>query len=158
MSKKLLVITAGTVAAGVGQTLLKQVQENSSGGLELMVRYVDTADLRQRYGSIREHEWFQLSIEPTYMRGLFRNIHQHPRLHRALFKGILPSTDVSGGGSIRYNGACAVEVRREDLRKWLSESMTKLAQQGDGDTNISIALIISAVGATGSGSVEHLLE
>lgn len=158
MSKKLLVITAGTVAAGVGQTILRQMKAHPGSELNVMVRYIDTAFLPSRYGSIRPNEWFQMSIDPRYMRALYSNISAYPNLERMLFEKLLPGTDVSGGGSIRYNGAGAVEVKRDDLRKWLSASMTTLAQSGDASTNISIALIVSAVGATGSGSLEHLID
>ena len=158
MAKKLLVITAGTVAAEVGQTILKQMKAHPNSDLNIMVRYIDTAYLPARNGALRQGEWFQMSINERFMSAIHDNIENYPRLERMLFSGLLPGTDVSGGGSIRYNGAGAVEVKREELRKWLSASMTELARSGDGDTNVSIALILSAVGATGSGSLEHLVD
>jgi len=158
MSKKLFVVTAGTIAAGVGQTLLKQMQAHPSSELHVMVRYIDTAFLPSRYGSIRKHEWFQMDIDPGYMQALYNNIASYPNLEKMLFPGLLPGTNVAGGGSIRYNGAGAVEVKHDDLRKWLSTNMTSLAQSGDANTNISVALIVSSVGATGSGSLEHLID
>lgn len=48
MSKKLLVITAGTVAAGVGQAIIKQTQAHPLSDLDVMVRYIDTAFLPSR--------------------------------------------------------------------------------------------------------------
>src|SRR5450755_440788 len=158
MSKKLLVITAGTVAASVGQALMRQTKTHPGSELKVMVRYIDTAYLPQRYSTLRPGEWFQLSINPRYMQAIYDKQDEYPTLRDMLYEGLLPGTDVSGGGSIRYNGAGAVEVKHEDLRKWLSASMTELARAGDGDTNISVALIISAVGATGSGSLEHLVN
>src|SRR6266567_59742 len=101
MSKKLLVITAGTVAAGVGQIILKQMSAHPSSGLKVMVRCIDTADLRARYPTLRAGEWFQMSINPRYMQAIHQNISNYPRVEEMLFPGLLPGTDVSGGGSIR---------------------------------------------------------
>lgn len=158
MSKKLLVITAGTVAAGVGQAIMAQMKTRRTSEFDVMVRCIDTAFLPNRYPNIRRSEWFQISIDPRYMHAISSNLANHSNIEKMLFPELLPSTDASGGGSIRYNGAGAVEVKREDLRKWLSTSMTDLARRGDGNKNISVALIVSAVGATGSGSLEHLIE
>src|SRR5579859_711950 len=154
MSKKLLVITAGTVAASVGRTLLKKMESHLSSELLVKVRYIDTAYLPDRDTALRPGEWFQLSIDERYMKALYKKSQQHPRLERMLFPGLLPGTASTGGGSIRYNGAGAVEVKRENLRAWLSGCMIDLARDGDGSTNVSVALIVSAVGATGSGSLE----
>src|SRR5438067_2210170 len=158
MAKKLLVITAGTVAAGVGQELMKQMRAHPKSELQVMVRYIDTAYLPNRYPWLRAGEWFQMSIEPRYIDAVHKNLSDFPRMQSMLFPGLLPGTDVSGGGSIRYNGAAAVEIQRENLRKWLSSSMAELASKGEGETNVSIALLVSSVGATGSGSLEHLVE
>src|ERR1700694_1127091 len=158
MSKKLLVITAGTVAASVGRTLLKQMEAHPSSELTVMVRYIDTAYLPDRDVTLRRGEWFHLSIDERYMEAIYDKRENHPELDKMLFPGLLPGTASTGGGSIRYNGAGAVEVKREDLRAWLSGCMTDLARAGDRSTNVSVALIISAVGATGSGSLEHLIE
>lgn len=158
MGKKLLVITAGTVAASVGRTLLRQMKAHLSSELLVNVRYIDTAYLPDRDTTLRDGEWFQLSIDDRYMKALYNKREQHPQLERMLFPGLLPGTASTGGGSIRYNGAGAVEVKREDLRAWLSGCMINLARDGDGSTNVSVALIVSAVGATGSGSLEHLID
>src|SRR3989442_5269580 len=158
MSKKLLVITAGTVAAGVGQIIIKHMKAHQNRDFTHMASYIDTAELHNRYPALRTGEWFQMSIDPRYIKALREKITDYPKLEKMLFPGLLPGTDVSGGGSIRYNGAGAVEVKRDKLRQWLSASMTDLARSADGNTSISIALIVSAVGATGSGSLEHLIE
>ena len=55
MSKKLLVITAGTVAAGVGQAILQQMKARPSSELNVMARYIDTAFLPNRYANIPIH-------------------------------------------------------------------------------------------------------
>ncbi len=158
MSRKLLIITAGTVAAGVGQIILRQRQAHPHSALNIMMRYIDTAYLPNRYPAIRDQEWFQMNIDPVHMQALYNNIATYPNLNRMLFPGLLPATHAQGGGGIRYNGAGAVEVNREALREWLKDSMTSLARSGDASTDIAIALVISAVGATGSGSLEHLIE
>lgn len=158
MGKKILVVTAGTVAASVGQTLLKQMKAHPVSDLTVMARYIDTAYLPNRYADLRKDEWFHLSIDPRYMRAIYDDREAYPLLDRMLFPGLLPGTATTGGGSIRYNGAGAVEVKRTELRRWLSSCMTNLARAGDGSTNVSVALIVSAVGATGSGSLEHLID
>jgi len=158
MGKKLLVITAGTEAASVGQELEKQMRAHPTSELQVMVRYLDTAYLPNRYGSLHSQEWFQMSIDPRHILAIYQNLAEHPEIKNLLFPGLLPGTDQSGGGAIRYNGAGAVEIQRDKLRKWISSSLADLAGWGQGETTISIALIISAVGATGSGSLEHLID
>lgn len=158
MGKKLLVITAGTEAASVGQELEKQMRAHPTSELQVMVRYLDTAYLPNRYGSLHSQEWFQMSIDQRHILAIYQNLAEHPEIENLLFPGLLPGTDQSGGGAIRYNGAGAVEIQREKLRKWISSSLADLAGWGQGETTISIALIISAVGATGSGSLEHLID
>lgn len=163
MTKKLLVITAGTVAAGVGLEIRRQMKAHPKSELQVMVRCIDTAYLPNRYGELAPGEWFQMSIEQRYMDAVYKKIKEFPgkdfpRMESMLFPGLLPGTDVSGGGSIRYNGAGAVEIQRDELREWLSSSMAILAREGQGETNISMALIVSAVGATGSGSLERLID
>lgn len=158
MGKKLLVITAGTEAASVGQELEKQMHAHPTSELQVMVRYLDTAYLPNRYGSLHSQEWFQMSIDQRHILAIYQNLAEHPEIENLLFPGLLPGTDQSGGGAIRYNGAGAVEIQRDKLRKWISSSLADLAGWGQGETTISIALIISAVGATGSGSLEHLID
>lgn len=158
MGQKLFVLTAGTEAASVGQEIEKQMKTHPNSELQVMVRYLDTAYLPNRYSSLHSQEWFQMSIDPRYIQAIYDTIADYPEIQRILFPGLLPGTDQSGGGAIRYNGAGAVEIQREKLRRWLSASLADLAGWGSGETTISIALIISAVGATGSGSVEHLLN
>lgn len=158
MGQKLLVLTAGTEAASVGQEIEKQMKAHPNSELQVMVRYLDTAYLPNRYGSLHSQEWQQMSIDPRHIQAISNNLADYPEIKRMLYDGLLPGTDQSGGGAIRYNGAGAVEIQRDKLRKWLSASLADLASWGAGETTISIALIISAVGATGSGSVEHLLD
>ncbi len=158
MTRKLLVITAGTVATGVGLEILKQMKARQPSELDVMVRYIDTAFLPNRYGGLTKGEWFRMDIDPRYMAAIYEDIQRFPHLRDMLFPGLLPSTDVSGGGSIRYNGAGAVEIQRDNLREWLSSNMADLARSGSGERSLSVALIVSAVGATGSGSLERLIE
>src|SRR5579885_2907433 len=132
MSKKLLVVTAGTVAASVGQTLLKQMKAHPNSDLTVMARYIDTAYLPNRNSNLRKGEWFHLSIDPRYMEAVYEVRENYPLINNMLFPGLLPGTSTVGGGSIRYNGAAPVEVTRNDLRRWLGASMTELARNGDG--------------------------
>lgn len=159
MAQKLLVVTAGTVAAAVGQIFLKQVESRPSSGLQAMVRYIDTIYLPGSYSGILTGEWFPMGIDPQFMDAIQENLDDYyPQLKKLLYPGLLPETTRSGGGGIRYNGAGAVIVNRDSLKQWLKNSITDLTNMGDGSTKISVALVVSAVGATGSGSLERLID
>lgn len=157
MYRKLFVVTAGTIAAGVGQEILRQMNARPDSDLKVMVRCIDTARLINRY-SMRDGEWFQMTVDPVHMRALYNSRSNHPRLNRILYPALLPKPTGVGGGSIRYNGSGAVLVNRDNLKKWFSANMTALTHLGDNQTNFSVALIVSAVGATGSGSLEYLSD
>ena len=157
-NRKLFVVTAGTVAAGVGQELERQVDSRPESGLNVMVRYIDTARLTTRYPNIRDGEWFQMKVDPMFMKAIAKERKRYPRLDQLLYDKLLPKPTGHGGGSIRYNGAGSVVVNRDKMKKWLSANMTSLMRQQDGQTNFSVAIIASSVGATGSGSLEQLAD
>lgn len=157
--RKLFVVTAGTVAAGVGQELERQILARPENGLRVMVRYVDTARLVNRYPDIRDGEWFQMKVDPAHMKAIALERKRYPRLDQLLYDNkLLPRPTGHGGGSIRYNGAGSVVVNRDKMKKWLSANMTSLMRLEDGQTNFSVAIIASSVGATGSGSLEQLAD
>ncbi len=158
MTHKLLVITAGTVAAGVGMEFLKQVKAHPASELQAVVRYIDTAHLPTRYSGLRSGEWFQMTINPQFMDTIRRNQENYPYLKEILYPGFLPEIQGSGGGSIRYNAAGAIAINRARMKEWLTTSITDLVKSGGGQVELSIALVVSAVGATGSGSLERLLD
>lgn len=155
--RKLFVVTAGTVAAGVGKEILRQVRAHPASQLAVKVRYLDTARLDNRI-PVRDGEWQQMHIDPVLMRVLYNDRASNPMLDQMLYDGLLPKTTGVGGGQIRYNGAGALLVNREKLLTWLSTNIAELARSGDSSVNISIALILSSVGATGSGSAQYLIE
>src|SRR5436305_2844768 len=105
MMHKLLVITTGTVAAGVGQTILRQMREHPSSELIVMVRSIDTAFLPDRYPSLRPGEWFQINIDARYMQTLYKNIADYPRLQKMLYPGLLPEIGTPRSSGTRYNAA-----------------------------------------------------
>lgn len=158
MAHKLLVITAGTVAAGVGFEFLKQIRTHPASELHAMVRYIDTAYLPTRYSDLRSGEWFQMTISPQFMDNVRRNPGNYPYLQPLLYPGLLPQIAGSGGGSIRYNAAGAILINMAKMKEWLTTSMTNLVNSGDRQVNLSIALVVSSVGATGSGSLERLID
>ncbi len=157
-TRKLLVITAGTVAAGVGQKIIEQMEGRTASSLKVHVRYLETAYLPNRYPRIRQGEWLQMSINAGYMQSIYRNKAMEPLLEKMLYPGFLPETAGVGGGGIRYNGAGAVVVNRSQLKNWLGSNMTELIKTGDSQTSIYMALVISSVGATGSGALERLID
>lgn len=158
MKHKLLVITSGTIAAGVGQELAKQIKAHPASELQLVVRYIDTANLLTRYSGLRSGEWYQMTINPQFMDTVRRNPQNYPDLKELLYPGFLPEIQGSGGGSIRYNAAGAMAINRKRMKEWLTTSITDLVRSDIGQIELSIALVISSVGATGSGSLEQLID
>lgn len=161
MKQKLLVITAGTVAAGVGYQLLKQLAAHPNSKLNVMVRYLDIAtNLPGTYGgAIIANEWKPMQISRPYIESVAAmNGAADPELKAFLYPGLLPRTEGAGGGGVRYNGAGAVIVNRTPLEQWIEGSMVSLAQREGGQANLSVVLIASPVGATGSGSLERLID
>src|SRR5205085_11233510 len=59
---------------------------------------------------------------------------------------------------IQYNGAGAIGISRTQMKKWLSATISDLIRSEYGEADLSIALVVSAVGATGSGSLEQLID
>jgi len=155
---KLLLCTAGTVAAGVGQEFLRQIKTHAGSGLEVKVRYLDTYNLPDMYPDIQVGEWFHLRVDSRHMHFTQRKLDDDQRLKKFLYPGLLPETDGTGGGSIRYNGAGAIEIGRNEIKAWIKSGMNDLARGGDRQTRMNIAVVVSAVGATGSGSLERLIE
>src|SRR5436190_4459191 len=155
--RKLFIITAGTIAAGVGQEVERQMKARPESDLKVLVRYIDTARLTNRY-SMRDGQWYQMAVDPVHMKALYMDRKNNPSLDRLLYQGLLPKPTGVGGGSVRYNGSGAVLVNRNNLKKWFSASMNGLTQLGDNQISFSVALIVSAVGATGSGSLEYLSQ
>lgn len=156
--RKLLLITAGTIAASVGQKVLEQMESRPTSNLKVHVRYLETAYLPNRYPNIRQGEWQQMTINAGHIQAVYRNNTMEPHLQRMLYPGLLPETAGVGGGGIRYNGAGAVVVNRNHLKKWLGNNMVELVKVGSSETSIYMALVISSVGATGSGSLERLID
>lgn len=158
MTHKLLVITAGTVAAGVGEEFIKQITNHKTSELQVLVRYLDTAHLPTRYPHILDGEWTQMTIEPQYIDTVRRNRQSYPYLRNLLYSDQLPTIQGSGGGSIRYNAAGAIAINHDKIKRWLKASINHLISSDKGQVDVSIAIIISAVGATGSGTVERLID
>jgi hypothetical protein len=158
MKHKILVITSGTIAAGVGQEFLKQLRMHPASQLQAIVRYIDTANLLTRYSNLRNGEWFQMTINPQFMDTIRRNPQNYQDFNELLYPGFLPEIQGSGGGSIRYNAAGAIIINRARMKEWLTSSITDLVRADSGQVDLSVALIVSAVGATGSGSLERLID
>jgi hypothetical protein len=155
--RKLFVVTAGTIAAGVGQEITRQMNVRPQSDLEVMACYIDTARLVNRY-SIRDGECFQMRVDSGYMEALYNNRANNPQLNKLLYPGLLPKPTGVGSGSIRYNGSGAVIVNHDKLKRWFSANMISLIRRGNNQANFSVALIVSAVGGTGSGSLEYLAD
>src|SRR5579884_1738544 len=115
MGKKLLVVTAGTVAASVGQTLLKQMKAHPNSELTVMARYIDTAYLPNRNSNLRKGEWFHLSIDPRYMEAVYEERENYPLINNMLFPGLLPGTSTVGRQhSLQWCRRCRGEAQRPE--------------------------------------------
>jgi hypothetical protein len=159
MDKKLLVITAGTVAAGVGQEFLRQVnaRSNNKKPLYTVVRSIDTTHVPSTYSNLLGGEWYGVSADPQHIDAIEGSMAtRYPGLARLLYPGTLPETTMAGG--IRYNSAGSVLINKEKLNEWFKQAFMDLASQGQRERNIAVAIVSSAVGATGSGSLEHLVD
>ncbi len=154
--KKVFVVTSGTVAANVGQELIRQVDEHLTSELQVLVRSLDTARLNQRR-TIRDGEWKQMTIDQKHMRAIHQERHTKPHLASLLYDDLLPFTTGVGASRIRYNGAGAIAVNHDSIKQWLSGSISTLSRS-KGSTALTFAIIVSSVGATGSGSVQRLIE
>ena len=117
---KLLLCPTGTVAAGVGQEFLQQIKTHAVSGLEVKLRYLDTYNLSDIYPDVQVGEWFHLGVDARHMHFTQRRLNEDPRLKRFLYPDLLPQTDGTGGGSIRYNGAGAVEIARNEIKAWIT--------------------------------------
>src|SRR5690348_1672281 len=155
--RKVFVVTSGTIAANVGQELLRQIEEHPKSELQVLVRSLDTARLNQRR-TIRDGEWYQMTIDQKHMKAVYQTRSRNPYLSSMLYDDLLPFTTGVGASRIRYNGASAVTVNRDQIKHWLSSSISTLSRSTRGDTDVSFAAIISSVGATGSGSIQRLVE
>lgn len=156
MVQKLLVVTAGTVAAAVGQELLKRQQVHAHNQLRVTVRSIDTRLQRAYDPTDKDYDYFHLNITPDRLKLARDNPYENEHFTGFLYDGLTPQVQGNGAGGIRYNGAGALELNRDALRKWLHSAITSVILQEDGITNIALALVASAVGGIGSGTVERL--
>lgn len=160
LKKKLLIISSGTTAAGVVQELQRQIQArqaNDRTRIEYKSRCIDTANLSLR--GFLSGEWLPLNIDNQFMDVIYESQQDElPEIKAYLYPGLLPETTSDGGGGIRYNGAGAIILNRRELESWIQSSMISLGKMGDQNAEFSVAIVISAVGATGSGTLERLLE
>jgi hypothetical protein len=158
MTHKVLIITAGTIAAGVGEEFIKQITNHKSSEIQFLVRYLDTAHLPTHYSSILDGEWTQMTIEPRFIDSVRRDRTRYPYLKDLLYSDLLPTIQGSGAGSIRYNAACAVSINHDKIKRWLKTAINQLVSSDKGQVDLSIAVVVSAVGATGGGSLERLVN
>ena len=153
-TKKLLVITAGTTAGHVGQKLVQQV-ESHHNELQVMICSLDTAS--QRASTHRNNEQhYHMAIDQKKMHTIHRMRKSKSFPVNILYDSLPPTINNSAGG-VRYNGASALVYNQDQIKIWLKNSLSSLSPKND-VAPLSIAIVISAAGATGSGSLLHLLK
>lgn len=153
-TKKLLVITAGTTAGHVGQKLVQQVESRHSE-LQVMICSLDTANQRVSTHRINEQH-YHMAIDQKKMLTIHRMRKSKSFPINILYDSLPPTINNSAGG-VRYNGASALVYNQDQIKEWLKNSLSTLSPESD-VAPLSIAIVISAAGATGSGSLLHLLE
>ncbi len=159
MAQKVLVITSGTEAAGVGLEYVHQVKAHPSSHLKTtLVCSLDTDNLSTHYTGFREDEWMHLNIPARRINMVRRYPDSDPVLKEILYPEIMPEIAGSGGGSVRYNTAGAIIINRDQVKLWLRGHMTNLIASGDGQNKLQVVVVVSAVGATGSGTLERLMN
>lgn len=134
--KKLLVVTAGTVAASVGQELMRQVKARPASELQVLV------------------------CSPAYQHYEFPDNDGYQSHVQDILPGHVQWIDVPGveASSIQHDRTETSAVSRDQIKRWLSDNVSSLSHGTKEDTTLSLALIISSVGATSSGSLQQIVE
>ncbi len=153
MNRNILLVTVGTVAARVGRKIQEQIEAHPASKLNMLFRHIDTAYLPGREPGIRPHEWFHLHMDPLVLQSAIKIF---PRLEKLLYPNLLPEISGFNSSGVRYNAAAAAVLNADALKRWLGVEISNLIRS-TGIANISMAVIISAIGGTGSGSLEHIL-
>ncbi len=161
MAQKLLVLSLGTTGGEVGLAFKKQMEQRALNGFYYRVLYMDTADYLVRSGMVADSEFIHLSISNHFLRNtIASDINRNPLFRDLLYQEAPPpSPSAQGAGNVRYCAAAILSMKgmRETIKSKISTFIEQLSTQGDRRPDIAFAIVISAVGATGSGAAELLL-
>jgi hypothetical protein len=163
MEQKLLVLALGTTGGEVGLIFKQQMAQRTVNGFYYKVLCLDTSDQLRRSGRISPNEFVHLMTEEHYMENVIAasSAESETELHNMIYPDFPPPlSTANGAGNIRYSAAVllALPSMQYVIRNTLSTLIGQLAEQGDTKSrDISFAIVISAVGATGSGAISLLI-
>ncbi len=158
---KHLIIAIGTTGGEVALEFKDQMAQRPIKNTYYKTCYLDTSDSLRRGGKVAENEFIHLTANSRFMENaIAASPERNPLLHEILYPHFPPPpTTGNGAGNIRYSAAATLTVPalRETIRHKISTLIDQLAVMGDKRRDISFSIIVSAVGATGSGTVELFL-
>lgn len=158
MIRKLLVVTAGTTAAEVGQELLRQIASHPQSGLRPTVFSIDTADLDDLIATNDEHQCYHMKINQKEMHAIQQGKVAKTFPVELLYDDVaLPRVHNRSADGVRYNGAGALAYNQTEVTSWLTREISPLMQEYE-NVALSLAIVVSAAGATGSGSLIRLFD
>lgn len=162
MEQKLLVLALGTTGGEVGLTFKQQVAQRTARDFYYKVLCLDTSDQLRKSGRVAPNEFIHLATEEHYMESVITSSAVNaPQLKEMIYpKFPPPPSTANGAGNIRYSAAAllALPAIQNAIRGNLATLIDQLADMGNTKSrDISFAIVISAVGATGSGAVSLLI-
>src|SRR5579875_853953 len=160
--QNLLLVALGTTGGEVGLAFKEQVSQRTTRDFYYRVLCLDTSDQLRRSGRIAPNDFIHLATEEHYMQNVIASSSKTaPQLHAMLYPQFPPPLPTSNGaGNIRYSAATllALPITQNTIRRTLGTLIGQLANEGQTKSrDITFAIVISAVGATGSGAVALLI-
>ena len=164
MAPKLLVLALGTTGGEVGLAFKQQMTQRPIGNFYYKILYLDTSDSLKRNAKVAGSEFIHLNTNVQFWENAIRDVKnsadKNPLLHDMLYPDMLPPPpSANGAGNIRYSAAAALAMPaiRKAIRDKIATFIDQLTVVGDKRRDIAFAIVVSAVGATGSGAAELLL-
>ena len=162
MEQKLLILALGTTGGEVGLIFKQQAVQRTAKDFYYKMLCLDTSDQLRKSGRLAPHEFVHLATDEHYMNTILANSEiVAQKLHEMLYHQFPPPpSTANGAGGIRYSAATllALPALQNSIRSNLSTLISQLADMGETKSrDISFAIVISAVGATGSGALSLLI-
>jgi hypothetical protein len=162
MEQKLLILALGTTGGEVGLAFKQQVAQRTPRDFYYKILCLDTSDQLRKSGRVAPNEFVHIVTEEHYIRNIIANSEiAAPKLHQMLYPNFPPPpSTANGAGNIRYSAAAllALSALQNNIRSSLNMLIGQLADMGETKSrDISFVIVISAVGATGSGAMSLLL-
>ncbi len=162
MTQKLLVVGIGTTGDEVELALEKQMARHHIRNFHYKLCYLDTSNSLIRNGKIANSEFTHLLVDEHFMENTIREQENTPQLLREMLYPDFPPppSTAAGAGHIRYAAAALLTLPaiRSAISNAIITFINQLADMDDEKSrDISFVVVISAVGATGSGALTLFL-